>query len=43
MANTPDNIKHVLSPLARQTLLDANSPAPLPASDRSGYCPGCKW
>ena len=42
MANTPSNIKHVLSPLARQTLLDGEL-APLPANDRSGCCPGCRW
>jgi molybdenum storage protein len=29
MANTPDNIKHVLSPLARQTLLDGELTSPI--------------
>ena len=43
MANTTDTIKHVASPLARQTLLDGELTAPSPASGRSGCCPGCKW
>ena len=29
MANTPNNIKHVLSPLARQTLLDRDLTDPI--------------
>ena len=34
------SIKHVASPLARQTLLDDALTAPSLACARSGFCPG---
>jgi hypothetical protein len=42
MADTTNEIKHVASPLARQTLLDGELTRPVAASVQSGSSPGCR-
>ena len=43
MSDLANTIKHVASPLARQTLLDDNLTRPSQAGVRSGFSPGCRW
>ena len=43
MANTTDTIKHVASPLARQTLLDGELTTPVAGKRPIRLCRGCKW
>ena len=42
MADTTNDIKHVASPLARQTLLDSDLTHPVAGGRPIRCCPGCR-